>query len=142
MAYIEHKSEESMEDYLETILILETHQATVRAVDIANELNYSKPSVSVAMKNLRARGYISDSDDGYIHLTEEGRALATQTYERHTLVRDWLISLGVPPKIAATDSCHMEHDMAPETFEAIKKHILACACTFNQECPWPSGNIK
>ncbi|MDO4295115.1 MAG: metal-dependent transcriptional regulator [bacterium] len=124
MGYIQHKSEESIEDYLETILVLGKRLTEVRSIDIANELNYSKPSVSVAMKNLKNRGYITITHEGYIHLTEEGQKLAASTYERHTLLRDWLVSLGVDPEIAAADACRVEHDISSQSFEAIKKHVL------------------
>lgn len=124
MGYSQHKSEESVEDYLETILLLGKRLSEVRSIDIATELGYSKPSVSVAMKNLKARNYIVVSGNGYITLTEDGRALAESVYERHSLLRDWLISLGVNPETAAADACKMEHDISPESFEAIKSCIL------------------
>ncbi len=124
MSYVKHKSEESVQDYLETILILSKQNPSVRSIDIANELSYSKPSVSVAMKNLRTREYITVSDEGYIELTEEGRKLAEAVYERHTLIHDWLVTLGVDPEIAAEDACKIEHDISTESFEAIKRHIL------------------
>lgn len=123
MSYQKHKSEESVEDYLETILILSGQLANVRSIDIANELNYSKPSVSVAMKNLRQRNYITVSEDGFIRLTEEGRILAETIYERHSILSDWLIRLGVNPETAIADACKMEHDITPESFAAIKKCI-------------------
>lgn len=124
VSYIQHKSEESIEDYLETILILSKRLPAVRSIDIAAALSYSKPSVSVAMKNLRYRDLILVNEDGGILLTEEGRRIAESTYERHTLLTDWLISLGVSPQIAAADACKMEHDMTPESFDAIKRFIL------------------
>jgi len=124
MSYIKHKSEESVEDYLETILILSRRLPEVRSIDIANEMHYSKPSVSVAMKNLRNRNYITVSEDGYIRLTDEGQAIADTVYERHNLLSCWLVSLGVDEETAAADACKMEHDISPESFEALKKHIL------------------
>lgn len=124
MGYVQHKSEESVEDYLETIYLLSQRLPQVRSIDIATEMNYSKPSVSVAMKNLRSRGYIAVSDEGYIVLTDEGRTLAMDTYERHTVLSAWLVKLGVDPGIAAQDACKIEHDIQPETFAALKKHIL------------------
>lgn len=133
MSYTKHKSEESVEDYLETILILSHRKAEVRSIDIANELSYSKPSVSVAMKNLRNNGYITVSEEGFICLTESGRRLAESVYERHTLLSDWLICLGVDPDTAAADACKMEHDISPESFDAIKKHILAFLQTQTKE---------
>lgn len=125
MGYIKHKSEESVEDYLETILILSRRLPVVRSIDIATELGYSKPSVSVAMKNLKSRNYITSSEEGYISLTGEGRSLAESIYERHTLLTDWLIHLGVSPETAAADACKMEHDISKESFDAIKKCILS-----------------
>lgn len=125
MSYIQHKAEESLEDYLETILILSRRLSVVRSVDVAAELNYSKPSVSVAVKNLKNRGYITVSEDGYLHLTKEGQLIAENVYERHTLLTDWLIHLGVDPEVAAGDACKMEHDITPESYEAMKKCILS-----------------
>ena len=124
MSYQKHKSEESIEDYLETILILNRQLANVRSIDIANELSYSKPSVSVAMKNLRQKGYIAVSEEGFIRLTEEGRALAETVYERHSVLSQWLIRLGVNPETAIADACRMEHDLSAESFDAIKGYIL------------------
>ena len=115
---------ESAENYLETILVLNKRLRHVRSIDIANELSYSKPSVSVAMKNLRTREYITVSEEGYIELTATGRELAETVYERHTLIHDWLVALGVPDEIAAEDACKIEHDISDECFEAIMRHIL------------------
>ena len=123
MGYIQHKSEESVEDYLETILVLSKRLPMVRSIDIANELEYSKPSVSVAMKNLRGKGYITVSSEGYIILTEEGKKLASDTYERHTLISQWLVELGVSPETASADACRIEHDLSQESFDALKRHI-------------------
>lgn len=116
---------ESTENYLETILVLNHRMGNVRAVDIANEMNFTKPSVSVAMKNLRENGYITVSSEGFIHLTESGLAVAEQIYERHTIISNWLVMLGVDPRVAAEDACKIEHDVSPESFEAIKRHIQA-----------------
>lgn len=124
MGYVSHKSEESMEDYLETIYVLTKRLPVVRSIDIATELGYSKPSVSVAMKNLRTKGFITVSQEGYITFTEQGEALASETFERHTVISDWLISLGVSPETASKDACKMEHDISRETFQALKKHIF------------------
>ncbi len=123
MGYIQHKSEESVEDYLETILVLSKQLPVVRSIDIANELEYSKPSVSVAMKNLRGKGYITVSSEGYIVLTEEGKKLASDTYERHTLISQWLVELGVSPETASADACRIEHDLSQESFDALKRHL-------------------
>ncbi|MCQ2508043.1 MAG: metal-dependent transcriptional regulator [Dorea sp.] len=123
MGYIKHRSEESVEDYLETILILSKRLGNVRSIDIANEMNFSKPSVSVAMKNLRNSDCITVSKEGYILLTEKGQSIAKTVYEKHTCLTQWLIHLGVDPEVAKTDACKMEHDISEESFVAIKKHI-------------------
>jgi len=114
---------ESAENYLETILVLSLKDDKVRSIDIVNELGYSKPSVSIAMKNLREKGYIARDDDGYITLTSQGRKIADSMYERHVAISDWLIFLGVDKKTAANDACRMEHAMSEKSFAAIKKHI-------------------
>nr|WP_317363590.1 metal-dependent transcriptional regulator [uncultured Blautia sp.] len=124
MGYVSHKSEESMEDYLETIYVLAKRLPVVRSIDIATELGYSKPSVSVAMKNLRNKGFVTVSQEGYITFTEQGEALASETFERHTVISNWLISLGVSPETATEDACKIEHDISRETFQALKKHIF------------------
>lgn len=120
MSYIKHKSEESMEDYLETILILQKRNGHVRSIDIANELEYSKASVSVAMKGLREKDFITMTDTGYIALTPLGLKKAENVFERHTILTNCLIKLGVNEKIAAEDACRIEHDISEETFEALK----------------------
>lgn len=114
---------ESAENYLETILILSKSLPVVRSVDIATELGFKKSSVSIAMKNLREKNYITVSNAGYITLTDAGREIAEMIYERHELFTSWLISLGVDEKIASEDACKMEHVISKESFEAIKKHI-------------------
>lgn len=116
------KIQESAENYLETILILRQRIGAVRSIDIVNELEFSKPSVSVAMKNLRENGYIEMDTEGYITLTDKGRAIAETIYERHTLISRWLITLGVNPKIAVEDACRIEHVISRESFDAIKRH--------------------
>ena len=118
------KMQESPEDYLEAILVLSRELGNVRSIDVANYLEYSKPSVSVAMKNLRNRDLIVMSDNGHISLTPEGQAMAETVYERHSLLSGWLIELGVDREIATADACKMEHDISPESFEALKQHIL------------------
>ena len=117
------KVHESAENYLETILMLSTKGEKVRSIDIVNELEYSKPSVSVAMKNLRTKGYIEMDSDGYITLTNTGRKIADTMYERHVAISDWLVFLGVDQKTAVQDACKMEHVMSDKSFLAIKKHI-------------------
>ena len=119
----EVKIQESAENYLETILILSQSKSQVRPIDIANELDYSKPSVSVAMKKLRLDGYIETDGKGFITLTEKGRKIAESMYERHTLISQWLISLGVDKLVAVNDACKMEHVMSEQSFSAIRKHI-------------------
>ncbi len=119
------KVHESAENYLETILILSQKHAAVRSIDIVNELNFSKPSVSVAMKNLRNNGFIIMDSSGFITLTEEGRSIAEMIYERHRLLSSCLIHLGVDEKIAAEDACRIEHVISPESFHAIKQHVLS-----------------
>ena len=113
---------ESAENYLETILVLQKRHGHVRSIDIANELSFSKPSVSVAMKNLRLNGLIEIDEDGIITLQEAGQAIAERIYERHTLLTQWLEHLGVRPEIAAEDACRMEHVISAETFAALKAH--------------------
>ena len=115
---------ESAENYLETILILSQRKGKgeVRSIDIVNELEFSKPSVSVAMKNLRENGYITVDKDGYIRLTDKGLEIAEKMYERHTLLSQWLIKHGVDEKVAVEDACRMEHVISAESFAAIKKH--------------------
>lgn len=115
--------QESAENYLETILMLGKKTGAVRSIDIANELEYTKPSVSVAMKNLRENNYIIISADGHITLTKSGREIAERMYERHTLLTNCLISLGVDEKIAAEDSCRIEHVISQHTFEKIREHV-------------------
>lgn len=114
---------ESAENYLETILMLTKKHGAVRSIDIATELSVSKPSVSVAMKNLREGGYIEVDSEGHITLLEQGRKIAETIYERHTLLTNWLTALGVDPSIAAEDACKIEHVISAETFAALKKHV-------------------
>lgn len=116
---------ESAENYLETILMLSKKLPVVRSIDIANELGFKKSSVSVAMKNLRENNHITVNESGYINLTSSGKAIAEMIYERHALLSAWLMNLGVPADVATQDACRMEHDMSPASFDAIKKFILA-----------------
>ncbi len=113
----------SAEDYLEAILSLRLRNGTVRSVDIANELNYTKPSVSVAMKKLRESGYIRMDETGLISLLPPGEEIAQRVYERHRLLTDLFIRLGVSPEQAATDACKVEHDLSVETFTKIKEYV-------------------
>jgi Mn-dependent DtxR family transcriptional regulator len=114
---------ESAEMYLETIHILSLRGIKVRSIDIVNEMEYSKASVSIAMKNLRSEGYIIMGEEGFITLTFKGRKIAETMYERHIAISNWLISLGVDKKTAVHDACKMEHAMTEKSFTAIKKHI-------------------
>ena len=119
------KIHQSAENYLETILMLTNRNGSCRSIDIANELGYSKPSVSIAMKNLREKKYIDVDDNGYITLTDAGLKQAENVLEKHTILSNWLIGLGVNPEIALEDACRMEHDISEESFLAIKNHIHA-----------------
>ena len=121
MSYIKHRADESLEDYLETILMLYKSTGQVRSIDIANEMNFTKPSVTIAMKNLREKGYITMADNGYITLTESGKKRAESVLERHTILADLLISIGVNEETAREDACKVEHDLSEESFEAIKR---------------------
>ena len=114
---------ESAENYLETILVLSQRSREVRSIDIANELEFSKPSVSVAMKKLRESGHIEVDSNGFITLTDIGRKVAENIYERHTVLSEMLTALGVDPKTAAKDACRIEHVISPESFDAIKAHM-------------------
>ena len=118
------KMQESGENYLETILMLKQEKGYVRSIDIAQKLDFSKPSVSRAVGLLRENGYILVDRDGYITLTESGLEIAEKIYERHEVIRAWLIHLGVPEEIAAEDACKMEHDLSTVTFEKMKEFIL------------------
>lgn len=117
------RKNESAENYLETIYILSKKLPVVRSVDIATELNFKKPSVSVAMKHLREKELIVVSDAGFISLTEEGLAQAEAIYERHTILTKMFKLLGVSDETAAEDACLIEHVLSDESFEAIKKHL-------------------
>ncbi len=116
------KIHESAENYLETILVLHKRTGAVRSVDIANELDFSKPSVSVAMKHLREQEMI-EVDGGYITLLPKGREIAERVYERHELLLRWLTSLGVSPETAEEDACRIEHVISDESFDAIKRRL-------------------
>ena len=119
------KIQESAENYLETILMLGKAKGNVRSIDIATALSFSKPSVSVAMKNLRENGYILMDKDGFIALTEKGHEIAETIYERHTLLSSFLMYLGVSKETATQDACRIEHVISPESFEALKQHVYS-----------------
>ena len=114
---------ESGEDYLERILVLSKKKEFVKSIDIVESMSFSKPSVSIAMKKLRENGYILIDEKGYITLTDLGRSVAEKTYERHQVLSDIFISIGVDDDTAKADACRVEHDLSDETFEAIKKHF-------------------
>lgn len=117
------RNNESSENYLETILMLGNRLPVVRSVDIANELGFKKSSVSIAMKNLRQKGHIKVSEQGFILLTDSGKAIAETIYERHELLTDCLTRLGVDPVIAEEDACRIEHVISPESFNAVKHYV-------------------
>ena len=112
---------ESGEDYLERILMLQNEMGQVRAIDIANSMNYSKPSVSVALKKLREKKLIEVNNDGIISLTSEGKKKALEIYERHTIITKFLLHIGVSNETALKDACEIEHDLSEETFNKLKE---------------------
>ena len=117
------KTNESAENYLETILILSHKLPVVRSIDIATELGFKKSSVSVAMKHLREKEHITVSEAGFITLTDTGREIAEMIYERHNTLTNMLVTLGVAPEVAAEDACRIEHVISTESFAAIKNHF-------------------
>ena len=119
------KIQESAENYLEAIFVLQNRKGYVRSIDIATELGYSKPSVSRAMKLLRENDYITVAPDGAIHLTDAGQEIASQMYERHTLLTKFLMDLGLDEAVAREDACRIEHVISEATFERLKAFILA-----------------
>lgn len=114
---------EAAENYLETIYMLRRRKGSCRSIDVASELGYSKPTISIMMKNLRENGYIRIDDGGELILTESGMEIALRMYERHEIIAKGLMMLGVGEETAYHDSCKIEHDISDETFNAIKKHI-------------------
>ncbi len=114
---------ESAEDYLETILLLSRKLPVVRSVDIANEMGFKKSSISIAMKKLREAGHITVTDAGFIYLTDSGREIADMIYERHEFMSEWLMKLGVPENIAVRDACRLEHVFSKESFQALKEYV-------------------
>ena len=115
---------QSAEDYLECILKLSKQRPVVRSIDIANDMNYSKPSISVAMKNLRLNGYISVDESGFITLTDSGMEIASNIYDRHLILKKWLEFLGISPETAEQDACKIEHTLSKETYTALRKPII------------------
>ncbi len=116
------KRHESVEDYLERILMLNQRLGNVRSIDIANDMSFSKPSVSIAMKKLRESDYIQIDSNGFITLTEEGYRIASEIYDRHQTLAETLIALGVDEKTAFQDACRVEHDLSQESFDKIKSY--------------------
>ena len=112
----------SSEDYLEAMLMMQERHGAIRSIDIAEELGVTKPSVSYATKRLRENGYITMDRDSLITLTDKGMAIAQHIYERHKLLTQFLVNLGVDEKTASEDACKIEHDLSDQTFEAIKAH--------------------
>lgn len=112
---------ESLEDYLERILMLQEKNGAVRSIDIANDMGFSKPSVSIAMKKLKEKGYIEVDDKGHISLTESGYIIAKETYDKHLMLIKLLEHIGVSKEIAEEDACKIEHNLSKETVECLKK---------------------
>ena len=117
------RTNQSAEDYLEAILMLKNENGSVRSIDIAHALNFSKPSVSVAMKSLREKGLVTVDDLGHISLTDEGLLIANKVYERHEILTRFLIHIGVDEETAMEDSCKIEHDLSNQTFEKLKEFL-------------------
>ena len=115
---------ESAENYLETILMIKRRKGTVRSMDIVNDMAFSKPSVSVAMKRLRESGHITMDEQGYIELTELGLSVAERIYERHELIAKLFMRLGVSEETAYEDACKMEHDISDESFEKLRAFVM------------------
>lgn len=129
------KIHESAENYLEAILMIQLEKGTVRSIDVAHQLSFSKPSVSRAVSLLRENGYIVMDRDGLLELTPTGRKIAETIYERHILLSNWLTSLGVPSHIAVEDACKMEHDISPITFQKLKDFIQNSLPQEEKPCP-------
>ena len=114
---------ESAENYLEAILMIKKEKGNVRSIDVANHLNFTKPSVSVAMKSFREEGYVTMDNDGSINLTQKGMEIAEKVYERHEVIAKALIALGVDEVVAYEDSCKIEHDISQQTFDRVKDYL-------------------
>lgn len=115
--------QESGEMYLETILVLKNRKGVVRSIDVANEMGYSKPSISRAVSHLREGGYLNMDSDGFLTLTEAGMEVAAKIYDRHNVLAKALMLLGVDEKTATEDACRMEHVISDKSFDAIKEHV-------------------
>ena len=119
----EKSVEKTIEDYLEAMLMIKEKQGYIRSIDVAYRLGVTKPSVTYTTKRLKERGYIIMDENNYIILTEKGMAIASHTYEKHKMLTKFFIDLGVGEEIAMKDACLIEHDLSPETFEALCRHI-------------------
>lgn len=117
------KIQKSAEDYLEMIMMLKEKRGNVRSIDVATEMGVTKPSVSVAVKRLRENGYLVVDDDGMLNLTESGSEIAGRMYDRHRMLTDFFVSIGVSPETAREDACKVEHDLSDETYKALCRHI-------------------
>ncbi len=118
------KNNQSLEDYLERILILKERIGNVRSIDLANDMKFSKPSISIAMKKLEEKGLVEvDKITGFLNLTNDGLLIAQKTYEKHCTLRDFFISIGVSDEVATDDACKIEHDLSDETFSCLRKFI-------------------
>ena len=118
------KNNQSLEDYLERILILKERIGNVRSIDLANDMKFSKPSISIAMKKLEEKGLVEvDKITGFLNLTSDGLSIAQKTYEKHCALRDFFISIGVSDEVATDDACKIEHDLSDETFSCLRKYI-------------------
>ena len=126
------KIQESAENYLESVLILQKQKGHVRSIDIVNYLDFSKPSVSVAMKKLRENGYVEMDKEGFITLTEKGYEIASSVYNRHKLLTRFFVALGVNEQTAAADACKIEHDISEETFQKILEHAKTYAADITE----------
>ena len=126
---------ESTENYLETIYMLLQRMKLVRSIDVCNEMGYSKPTISVVMKEFREKGYVKVDGSGHITLTPAGLEIAQRTYERHVVLSDLLMMLGVERETALADACKIEHDISEETFACVKRHIAQC-----RDCRGPAGS--
>ena len=118
-----HATEKTIEDYLEAMLMIQESKGTIRSIDVAAQLNVTKPSVTYTTKRLKERGYIVMDDDNLISFTETGLAIATQTYHRHKMLTQFFMRLGVNEETAMDDACKVEHDLSKETFEALCRHV-------------------
>ena len=116
---------EAVQNYLETIYILSLRQSEVHAVDVCAYLSYSRPTVSIVLRQMRESGLVTVDENNHIHLTQEGERIAVALYERHTVISELLISLGVSPETAARDACKIEHDLSEESFMALKRHAAS-----------------